>query len=128
MNEEQGRQLKELVEFKKNLENSFSIPFSVERAFRERLRQPFFASKNLDFGSVANNGSEVLTIEVPGVEDGDPVVLGIPNAAENAGVFYTAWVTSPGIVSIRFNNESGGTLDKGAGIFEVAVFKTVPKK
>ncbi|HAT11601.1 MAG TPA: hypothetical protein DCS97_13645 [Planctomycetes bacterium] len=39
------------------------------------------------------------------------------------GIALTAWVSAANTVSVRFQNESGGTLDLGSGTLRVRVIK-----
>lgn len=92
-------------------------------AIRRAIPQTLFASKIIDFGSVGAGGNTTEEIPVAGAELSDPVVLGIPNSSENAGISYKAWVSSAGVVTIRIYNHSGGAIDLASGLFKVAVLK-----
>lgn len=80
-------------------------------------------SATLDFPSTAAQSSSDLTITVSQAEDGDAVVLGVPNAATNANSSFTAWVSAPNTVKIRHNNYSASASDPVSGIFKVKVIK-----
>lgn len=71
----------------------------------------------------AGESSDGTTIAVPGAEDGDVVSLGIPANSMGSGGVYTAWVSGPGVVSIRFTNTTGGAVAPSTAVFNVKVFK-----
>lgn len=81
------------------------------------------ASATLNFGNTAAQNSSDLTIGVTGAEDGDPVALGVPIAALNANSSYSAFVSAPDTVTVRFNNYSAGAINPASGDFKVVVFK-----
>lgn len=76
----------------------------------------------LNFGSTAAGQSSDLTFPAPGAAVGNPVALGVPATAVLTNSCYTAWVSSPDTVTIRFNNYSSGPLDPSSADFNVAVF------
>lgn len=78
---------------------------------------------NLDFSSTNSSNSRDLTITVTGALDGDPVSLGIPNAAIASNCTYTAFVSSANTVTVRFNNYSSGNINPSSGTFKVSVIK-----
>lgn len=80
-------------------------------------------SAELDFGSVAPQTSEDLTIAVVGAALGDVVSIGCP-APPDIDSCYTAFVSAADTVTVRFNNYSLGTIDPAAGEFNVIVFKS----
>lgn len=78
-------------------------------------------SATLDFGNLVAIGCEDLTITVTGAADGDPVILGVPNASVVANSSYSAWVSSANTVSVRFCALVSG--DPASGTFKVTVSK-----
>ena len=76
-----------------------------------------------NFGLTAAQTSTDIVVAVTGAALNDAVSVGIPNAAVNANSCYTAWVSSPNNVTIRFNNYSLGAIDPGVGTFKVTVCK-----
>lgn len=63
----------------------------------------------LDFANVAAVGcSTDLTITVTGAADGDPVSIGVPNAAQVTGGIFYGWVSAASTVSVRFCDTSSG--------------------
>jgi len=81
------------------------------------------ASTTLDFGSTAANSSSTLTIAVTGAADGDPVHLGVANAATTGGGAFFAWVSATNTVSVRFINNTGSPIDPASATFKVKVSK-----
>lgn len=77
----------------------------------------------LDFGTIAPNGHETLTITITGAALGDVVSLGISNSSVNDHGAYMAWVSATNTVSIKCYNFDGSGFDPAAGVFKVKVFK-----
>lgn len=83
-----------------------------------------YNSTTLDFANTAAGTATDLTISVTGAVDADAVLIGIPNAATVANGHFVGWVSSPGVVTIRFlNNNLLAALNPASGVFEVIVFK-----
>lgn len=80
-------------------------------------------SATLNFPSTLTQQSSDLTITVTGAADGDPVMIGVPNAALTAGAVYWAWVSSANTVTIRFYNSNSGSQDPASATFKVTVNK-----
>jgi hypothetical protein len=78
------------------------------------------ASAVLDFPSTTAGGTQDLTITVTGAVDGDPVAIGVPNACATTGTFF-GWVSASNTVTIRFFNNSGGSVNPTSGTFKVKV-------
>jgi hypothetical protein len=64
----------------------------------------------LDVASLVDAAGASSTITVPGVALGD-MVIGRSMGVSTAGISVTADVTAADTVIVRFQNESGGTLD-----------------
>lgn len=76
------------------------------------------------FGSIANNSSATTTISVTGAVDGDYVLVTKPvSSGWSNGESYTAWVSGPDTVTVRQNNNSGGSVDFGSQTINVKVIK-----
>lgn len=68
--------------------------------------------------------TEDKTIALTGAVDGDPVILGVPNAAMAADVMYMAWVSAADTVSVRATRTgAGAAVDPGGGDFTVTIVK-----
>lgn len=81
------------------------------------------ASGTLDFVSVNAGGSDISTITVTGAADGDAVSLGVPSTLAGAGGIYTAWVSAPDIVTVKFSNTTGVAIDPASATFNIKVLK-----
>lgn len=80
-------------------------------------------STTLDFPNTAANSSSDLTVTIPGVADGDTVVLGIPAASVPANGGYFAWVSATDTVTVRFINNSTGAINPASGTFKVTTIR-----
>jgi hypothetical protein len=78
--------------------------------FRGMFSDTWVVTATLDAGSLVDGAGETDTVAVPGVALGD-MVLGCSFAVDEAGISITAYVSAAGVVSIRVQNESGGTVD-----------------
>jgi len=78
------------------------------------------ASAILDFPSTTAGGTQDLTVTVSGAADGDPVAIGVPNACATTGTFF-GWVSATNTVTIRFFNNSAGSVNPTSGTFKVKV-------
>ena len=74
-----------------------------------------------DFPNTNAQSSSDITSTVTGASVGQPVLLGVPNAAVSANTNYTAWVSAANTVTIRFNNYSSSAVNPSAGSFYVVV-------
>jgi hypothetical protein len=74
-----------------------------------------------DFPSTSAQSSSDITVTVTGAVAGQPVWLGVPNAAVSANTSYSAWVSAANTVTIRFNNYSSGSVNPSSGSFYVVV-------
>ena len=80
-------------------------------------------SGTLDFPSTGAHSSSDLTITVTGAADGDMVILGVPNASVTNDSNYSAWVSAPNTVTVRFNHYGSGNSNPASGPFKVYVIK-----
>jgi hypothetical protein len=77
-----------------------------------------------DFANIASLSSESLTnIVATGAADGDAVSLGVPHALASAGGVYSAWVSAPNLVTIKFSNTTGADIDPPSGTFKIKILK-----
>ena len=128
--EQLNREVQKLQDWKKSLEKSLSIPLNIDQAFRERFREYriLFGQALLDFSSVNNGAAGTLTINVPGARINDPCTVS-PNTllSSATGRLFDAFVDAEGVVTIVFNNQSGGAIDLDPDTFRVAVFQKIEK-
>ncbi len=79
---------------------------------------------NFDFPNTpAQQSSDLSSALFIGANPGDVVLLGVDPAAVLPNSCYTAWVSAPDTVTIRFNNYSAAAQDPPAGAFKVSVIK-----
>lgn len=95
------------------------VGLSFRRAYNPLIKN----TATLNFPSTNANESSDLTISVTGAADGNVVSVGIPNASVNTGCTYFAWVSTPGVVTIRFTNGTVSPVDPASGIFSTLVVK-----
>lgn len=79
-------------------------------------------SATLDFPGTPKQRSNDLAIAVAGAHVGDAVSLGLPASVPDYSCF-TAWVSSAGTVTVRFNNYSSGSINPAAGIFRATIVR-----
>jgi hypothetical protein len=92
------------------------------RTRHELNNNQLIVTKALNFGSTTVGSSTDLTMTVTGAADGDPVMLGVPNAATQANSSYSAWVSAADTVTVRFVSHTG-TINPASGTFKVCVLK-----
>jgi len=77
------------------------------------------ASATFNPTSLVDAAGEETTILVAGAALGDFVLASF--SLDTDGLTITAWVSVAGTVTVRLQNESGGTLDIGSGTLRVRV-------
>jgi len=78
--------------------------------FRGLFSDTFSVVATLNASSLADGAGETNTIAVPGVKLGD-IVLNVSMGLDVSGISVTPYVSAADTVSIRFQNETTGTLD-----------------
>lgn len=86
-----------------------------------RDRPPLTNSATYDPASIADAAGVTTTIACTGAALGDFALASFSNALQ--GITMTAWVSAADVVSVRFQNESGGVLDLAGGTLRVRVSK-----
>lgn len=79
------------------------------------------ATALLNFPSTPAQSSSDLTIALLGAELNDVIGLGVPSVAVLPNTSYTAFVSAPDVVTVRFNNYSALAADPTFGDFIVVV-------
>lgn len=74
-----------------------------------------------DPGSLADGAGTTTTVTVTGAALGDMALASF--SLTTSGITITAWVSASNTVSVRFQNESGGTLDIGSGTLKAWALK-----
>lgn len=80
------------------------------KQFQGMFQEMWKVTCTLDAGSLTDGTGESDTITVPGVALGD-MVLGVSFGVSAAGVTVTGYVSAADTVTLRVQNESGGTVD-----------------
>lgn len=80
-----------------------------------------FGSATYDPPSLADGAGTTTTVTATGAAVGDFAKASF--SLDLQGIIVAAWVSSANIVSVRFQNESGGALDLGSGTLRVRVEK-----
>lgn len=92
--------------------------------FRGLFSDTWSVSATLNASSLTDGTGETNTIAVPGVALGD-IVLNISMGVDVSGISITPYVSAANVVSIRFQNESGGTLDLASTTIKCVVVRLV---
>ncbi len=74
----------------------------------------------LTFTAVPAAGSIDLTIQVPGVNVGDSVSLGLP-AAPTAGLVFSGFVSAAGVVTVRATNVTAAAITAASATYRATV-------
>jgi hypothetical protein len=84
---------------------------------------PFVAcvQATVDPGNLVDGAGEDDTVTVTGAKVGDIVLVGLGVSA--AGITVTAYVSAANTVSIRVQNESGGTLNLASSVCNIVVLR-----
>lgn len=72
-----------------------------------------------DPGSLLAGTGETTTVTAPNAQLGEYVLATFSQPLQ--GIILTAWVSAVGTVSVRFQNETGGTVDLASGTLKVRV-------
>lgn len=90
-------------------------------AFSAESALPLTGSATFDPGSLADGAGETTTVSVTGAALGDYARASFSNDLQ--GITVTAWVSAANTVSVRFQNETGGTIDLASGTIRAMVTK-----
>ena len=93
-------------------------------SFRGLFSDTWSVTATLDASSLADGVGETNTIAVPGVKLGD-IVLEVSMGVDISGISVTSFVSAANVVSVRFQNESGGTLDLASTTIRCVVVRLV---
>lgn len=81
------------------------------------------SSVTYNAGSLVDAAGETTTVYVPGAEIGDIAMAAL--GVSTQGIVVTAFISAPDVVSVRLQNETGGTLDLASTTLRVLV---VPRR
>jgi hypothetical protein len=96
----------------------------VQRRGREQFQGLFsdmWAIRGtINVDSLADGVGDNDAVAAPGVALGD-MVIGVALGVDVAGIIVTGWVSAANVVTLRFQNESGGLVDLAATPVRVLV-------
>lgn len=92
--------------------------------FRGLYSNTFLVRATLNADSLVDGAGDTDTVAVPGVALGD-MVLSASLAVDVAGLIVTAYVSAADTVSIRFQNETGGTVDLASATLRLVVVRSI---
>lgn len=92
--------------------------------FRGLYSNTFLVRATLDADSLDDGAGDTDTVAVPGVALGD-MVLSASLAVDVAGLIVTAYVSAANTVSIRFQNETGGTVNLASATLRLVVVRSL---
>lgn len=81
-----------------------------KQQFQGLYNEMWAVKATINVDSLDDGVGDTDTVAVPGVTLGD-IVLGVSLGVDLAGVTATAYVSAANVVTVRFQNESGGTVD-----------------
>lgn len=81
--------------------------------------EQLFGKATYDPPSLTDGNGATTTVTVTGAAVGDEAQAAFSNALQ--GITVTAWVSATNTVSVRFQNETGGTLDLASGTLRAFV-------
>jgi hypothetical protein len=80
-----------------------------------------FISASLDFPNTSAQSSSDITVSYTGAQTSHPVMISVPDGSAPSNTNYTAWVSSAGVVKVRFNNYSASAVNPASGTFTIFV-------
>ena len=92
--------------------------------FRGLYSNTWLVRATLNADSLSDGAGVTVTVAVPGVALGD-MVLSASLAVDVAGLIVTAYVSAADTVSIRFQNETGGTVDLASATLRLVVVRSI---
>jgi hypothetical protein len=92
--------------------------------FRGLYSDTFLVRATLNADSLEDGAGDIDTVAVPGVALGD-MVLSASLSVDVAGLIVEAYVSSANTVSIRFQNETGGTVDLASATLRLVVVRSL---
>ena len=95
---------------------------ALRRIFAAQRSSFLYGSATYDPASLIDTAGATTTVTVTGAALGDFVPM-VSFDKDLQGITVTAYVSAANTVSVRFQNESGGTLDLASGTLRVVVAK-----
>jgi hypothetical protein len=92
--------------------------------FRGLFSDTWLVRATINADSLSDGAGDTDTVTVPGVALGD-IVLGVSLSVDEASLTVTAYVSAANTVSIRFQNESGGSVDLASATLRMVVARSL---
>jgi hypothetical protein len=92
--------------------------------FRGLYTNTWLVRATLDADDLSDGAGDTDTVTVPGVALGD-MVLSASLAVDVAGLIVTAYVSAANTVSIRFQNETGGSVNLASSTLRLVVVRSL---
>jgi len=92
--------------------------------FRGLYSDTWLVKATLNADSLVDGAGDTDTVAVPGVALGD-MVLSASLAVDVAGLIVTGYVSAADTVSIRFQNETGSTVDLASATLRLVVVRSI---
>lgn len=90
--------------------------------FRGLFSDTWLVRATLNADSLNDGAGDTDTVAVPGVALGD-MVIGASLGVDLVGLTVTGYVSAANTVSIRFQNESGGTVDLASSTLRLVIVR-----
>lgn len=95
--------------------------YGGQAQFQGLFKQVYAVTATLDAGSLIDAAGETDTVAVPGAALGDMVLVSF--GVDLAGITVTGYVGAADVVSLRVQNESGGTVNLASTTIKVLVLR-----
>ncbi len=92
--------------------------------FRGLYTNTWLVRATLDADDLSDGAGDTDTVAVPGVALGD-MVLSASLAVDVAGLIVTAYVSAANTVSIRFQNETGASVNLASSVLRLVVVRSL---
>lgn len=92
--------------------------------FRGLYSDTWVVTATLNADDLSDGAGDTDTVTVPGVALGDQVI-GASLAVDVAGLIVTAYISAANTVSIRFQNETGGSVNLASSTLRMVIGRQV---
>lgn len=91
-----------------------------KQQFQGIFNEMWAVKATIDADTLGDGAGDSDTIAVPGVTLGD-IVMGVSLGVDVSGMIVSAYVSAANVVTVRFQNESGGSVDLGETTIKLVV-------
>jgi hypothetical protein len=109
--------------FRFDADGDMTVEGSLEIGNGTPITDILSATGTVSIGVTAAQASADDTIALSGAAVGDVVLLGVPSASVISGTCWTAWVSAPDTITVRFNNYDSSSHGPANSTFRVTVIK-----